>query len=79
MNQQSVETVIRKELRSLLREDIGDDIDDIPIAELGVDSLDFFEMLVYLDEEYGIEIPIQNLNDEVTLRAVIGLVCPTSS
>ena len=69
--ERSVEEIVRAEFRSLLRKDIEGDIDDIPIAKLGIDSLDFFEKLIYLEEEFGIDIPINELTETVSLRTMI--------
>ncbi len=70
----NVEEIIREEFRSLLRKDFEGDIDDIPIAELGIDSLDFFEKLIYLEEEFGIDIPVDQLTDSVSIRTMIALL-----
>ena len=52
--EKSAEEIIRTEFRNKLREDIGDGIDDIPISDLGIDSLDFFEILINLEDEFNI-------------------------
>ena len=46
-------------------------IDDIPISELNIDSLDFFEFIVDLEETHKIFIPIDNISDEITLSNLI--------
>ena len=46
----NTEYIIRNELLKLLRDDIETDIDNTPIAELGIDSLDFFEMLLQIQK-----------------------------
>ena len=71
---QNTEYIIRKELLKLLRDDIETDIDNIPIAELGIDSLDFFEMLLQIEEDHGIEIEIDKLDEKITLQTLIALV-----
>lgn len=63
--------IIHGELRKLLRDDIGDDISDTPIAELGVDSLDFFDLLSQLEDAHGIDIPIEHLDENVTLNSLV--------
>ncbi|MCX2978860.1 acyl carrier protein [Halieaceae bacterium IMCC11814] len=70
----NAEYIIRKELLNLLRDDIGTDIDNTPIAELGIDSLDFFEMLLQIEEDYGIEIEIDKLDEKITLQTLVALV-----
>lgn len=39
--------------------------------DLDVDSLDLFELVMALEEEYGIEIPSEDLEQMVTVGAVI--------
>lgn len=62
---------VRYEFYKLLRDDIGNDVDETPIAELGVDSLDFFELLYHLEEIYNIEFPIDSLDESVTLNDLV--------
>lgn len=40
--------------------------------DLGVDSLDLFEMVMALEEEFGIEIPSEDLENIVTVNDIIG-------
>lgn len=40
--------------------------------DLGADSLDLFEMVMALEEEFGIEIPSENLEKIVTVNDIIG-------
>lgn len=39
--------------------------------DLGADSLDLFEMVMALEDEYNIEIPAEELNDLTTVGAVV--------
>ncbi|HIU75235.1 MAG TPA: acyl carrier protein [Candidatus Pelethocola excrementipullorum] len=39
--------------------------------DLGADSLDLFELVMALEEEYGIEIPAEELTDLETIGSVI--------
>lgn len=39
--------------------------------DLGVDSLDLFELVMALEEEFGIEIPSEELEQITTVGAVI--------
>ena len=41
--------------------------------DLGADSLDLFEMVMALEEEFGIEIPSEDLEKIVTVNDIIGL------
>lgn len=67
------EEIIRKTFRSLLRTDYEGDMDRIPLAELGIDSLDFFEALIDLEEQHGLKIPIEKLDGTVTLQDIFEL------
>jgi len=42
------------------------------IDDLGADSLDLFEMVMALEEEFGIEIPSEDLEKIVTVNDIIG-------
>ncbi len=66
--------IIQAEFRRITRKGPDDDIEDVPIAELGVDSLDFFETLIHLEEKFGIKIPVEKLDDTITLRSILALV-----
>ena len=39
--------------------------------DLGVDSLDLFELVMALEDEYNIEIPAEDLTDMTTVGAVM--------
>ncbi|MCD8105280.1 MAG: acyl carrier protein [Lachnospiraceae bacterium] len=40
-------------------------------ADLGADSLDLFELVMALEEEYGIEIPTEDLEQLTTVQSVV--------
>ena len=40
--------------------------------DLGADSLDLFEMVMALEEEFGIEIPSEDLEKIVTVNDIMG-------
>lgn len=42
--------------------------------DLGADSLDLFELVMAFEEEYGIEIPAEDLEDLTTVGAVIDYI-----
>jgi len=70
----SIDVIVRNEFRGLLRDDHPDDFDDIPLAELGVDSLEFFEVTMILEDEHGIVIPITDLHSSVTLKEILAML-----
>lgn len=39
--------------------------------DLGVDSLDLFELVMALEEEFGVEIPSEDLENITTVKAVV--------
>lgn len=70
---ESTRVVIRREFRKLLPADYDRDFDARPLAELGVDSLDFFETIMILEEDYGIVIPIEKLESSVTVDDLVAV------
>jgi acyl carrier protein len=74
MKNKSTEEILRAEFLPLFRNNIPDNVDDIPLYELGVDSLGFFEKIVHLEDEFGIFISIEKLDNNVTLRSLIASV-----
>lgn len=66
----ATESIIRDEFKKLLRDDHPDDFDEIPLADLGVDSLDFIEVMMILEDEHEIVIPVTELQSTVTLRDI---------
>ena len=70
------EPIIREAFRALLRQDFEGEIDRTPLAELGIDSLDFFEALIALEERHGLVIPIEKLDGSVTLEAIYRALDP---
>lgn len=59
----------------LTKENLGFDDKDITAdtsfkEDLGVDSLDLFELVMAFEEEFGLEIPSEDLNDLLTIQDV---------
>jgi len=61
-------SIVRREFNKLVPEEI---VEETPLAELGVDSLDFFDKVLTLEDEYGIKIDISELDENLTLRDVL--------
>ena len=64
-----------EKIREMIAENLNIDIN--PITEeasfkedLGVDSLDLFELVMALEEEFGVEIPTEDLETLTTVGAV---------
>ena len=65
-----------EKIKALLAEELGVNEDEITEAtsfkeDLGADSLDFFELVTNLEEEYNIEIPAEELEKLTTVGKVI--------
>ena len=63
-------------IKKLVAENIGGDEADITEAssfkeDLGADSLDLFELVMALEDEYGIEIPTEDLEQIATVGDVM--------
>lgn len=65
-----------EKITELLVDQLGVDAEDVkPEAsfkeDLGADSLDLFEMVMNLEEEYNIEVPAEELENIVTIGDMI--------
>ncbi|MDD7388586.1 MAG: acyl carrier protein [Lachnospiraceae bacterium] len=65
-----------EKITELLVDQLGVDAADVKEDtsfkdDLGADSLDLFEMVMNLEEEYGIEVPAEELENIVTINDLI--------
>ncbi len=65
-----------EKMRDIIAEQLNCDADSIGMEtsfkdDLGADSLDLFELVMALEEEYGIEIPAEELTDIETVGDVV--------
>ena len=65
-----------EEMRKMIAEQLSCDENEITADtsfkdDLGADSLDLFELVMALEDEYNIEIPTEELNDLATVGDVI--------
>lgn len=65
-----------EKITELLVDQLGVDAEDVNLDasfkdDLGADSLDLFEMVMNLEEEYGIEVPAEELENIVTIGDMI--------
>ena len=65
-----------EKMKELIEEKLG--LDGVEITaetsfkdDLGVDSLDLFELVMALEEEFGVEIPSEDLEKLTTVGAVV--------
>lgn len=61
-----------------IREIIAEEYTDVDVTldtdfreDLGIDSLDLFEMIMVIEDEYSIEIPVEELEDVHTVGDLI--------
>lgn len=65
-----------EKMRELIAEQLNCDGETIGLDtsfkdDLGADSLDLFELVMALEEEYGLEIPAEELSDVETVGDII--------
>ena len=65
-----------EKLKKIIAEVLNVDEEEITtettfVDDLGADSLDLFELVMALEEEYGIEIPAEDLEDITTVGAIV--------
>lgn len=74
MTYEELVSAVIAEFRTRMRKDLDGDLEGTPLAELGIDSLDFFEAVMALEERLGCEIPIENLDAETTVRSLCTVI-----
>ena len=67
---------ILEKMREIIAEQLNCDGETIGLDtsfkdDLGADSLDLFELVMALEEEYGLEIPAEELSDVETVGDII--------
>ena len=65
-----------EKIKEIVADQLGIDEDDIKLEsnfkeELEADSLDLFELVMALEEEYGVEIPSEDLEKIATVNDII--------
>lgn len=70
MGYEELQAAVTTEFRTRMRKDLDRDVENTPLAELGIDSLDFFEAVMALEERLGCEIPIEKLDAQTTVRSL---------
>ena len=63
-------------MREMIAEQLNVDVNEITLEtsfkdDLGADSLDLFELVMSLEEEYSVEIPAEDLEQIVTVMDVV--------
>ena len=65
-----------EKMKEIIAEQLNCDAESITLEtsfkeDLGADSLDLFELVMALEDEYSVEIPSEELQDLTTVGAVI--------
>jgi len=65
-----------EKIKSIMIEEFGIDESEIDLDasfkdDLGIDSLDLFEMVTSLEEEYGFEVPAEDLANLQTINDIL--------
>ena len=65
-----------EKIKAIIAEVLNIDVETITadtafVDDLGADSLDLFELVMALEEEFGVEIPLEDLESIVTVGDVI--------
>ena len=73
------EKIILEEIKTIVADNLGVDEDSITMEtsfkeDLNADSLDLFEMVMALEENYGVEIPSEDLEQLLTVADVINYI-----
>ncbi|GFI07617.1 MAG: acyl carrier protein [Lachnospiraceae bacterium] len=68
-----------EEIKTIVADNLGVDEDSITMEtsfkeDLNADSLDLFEMVMALEENYGVEIPSEDLEQLLTVADVINYI-----
>ncbi|MCI8558517.1 MAG: acyl carrier protein [Lachnospiraceae bacterium] len=68
-----------EEMKAIVADNLGVDEDSITMEssfkeDLNADSLDLFEMVMALEENYGVEIPSEDLEKLLTVGDVINYI-----
>ena len=68
--------MVFEKVAQILAEQLDVDVDEIKLTtdmvdDLGADSLDLFELVMALEEEYAIEIPAEELTELETVGDVV--------
>jgi acyl carrier protein len=71
INSKNIDQLIRDAFYALLKTPLENSIEDMSISDLNIDSLEFFELIVDLEEAHGISIPIESLDGKITLSNLI--------
>lgn len=70
------ETIMLERMKEIIAEQLNVEASEIKLTtnfkeDLGADSLDLFELVMALEDEYSVEIPSEELQELTTVEAVV--------
>ena len=73
---ESEDKIMFEKIRDLIVEEVGVDADQVTMEasfkdDLNIDSLDLFEMVMALEEEFDVEIPSEDLENMNTVGDIV--------
>lgn len=62
------------ELKELMPEVSIDSVENIPIAAIGLDSLELLDLIMKIEDEFGVEIAIEDIDKSITISQLAKLI-----
>lgn len=62
------------QLKELLPDVVINEIENMPIAAVGLDSLELLDLIMLIEDEYGVEIDLEDLNKTITVAQIRQLI-----
>lgn len=63
-----------KELNILMPSIQWHEVQDLPVSEIGIDSLNLFDLILSIEDKFDIEIPIEDIDRSLTINAIRDLL-----
>jgi len=64
MTNQDIEDILTKEVASILAADMATIASDVPLHQMGIDSLSFVELLVFIEKKFNLKLIESGLSQE---------------
>jgi acyl carrier protein len=65
---------LMSELKELLPSITIDEIEHTPIAAIGLDSLELLDLIMSIEDKYGIELSIEDVDKSITVYQIKQLI-----
>jgi acyl carrier protein len=62
------------ELKDLIPDVTIDSLKNTPIAAIGLDSLELLDLIMKIEDEFGVEIEIENVDKAITISQLAKLI-----